>query len=353
METIVYISTPSEILPPINAYAIRTGLILSTSTYAVGCAYMGILYDVLTKEVNRNLVRKIEFLKNHGAFENQALDSDQLIKEVKRLSNLKRDKNALKQYLMHEHHITAIYDAYNSALTEGMRNFSLLQLACLKDSDELIVLGFDDPNKGEEHVRNFRISKMLTLKLDPEGSPGPYAFILIDKLAKLPPEDEAGLVHVFNLPNINILTIDQLMVTRKALGPAMGRLHRLLIPDAATIGQYGGGRWDRALLAETGKAIQHAIDGNSDLNWAISINPQFRSSILVGEMDAHRFWQLQRDCDQVPDDSWEALQNLSSETPYPRTIPIIVVRPNLVLSDEKPVNDLDSLQYRRKTISLD
>jgi hypothetical protein len=352
MNSIVYISTPSNIDPPHNAHAIRTGLLLSTSTYAVGCAYIGILYDVLTKEANRNLVKKIEFLKNHGAFEGQPLDSDQLIKEVKRLANQKRDRNALLHYKMHEHHINLLYDSYTKILTDSMRSYSLLQLAGLRNSEELIVLGFDEP-KGEEYELDFRISKLLTLKLDADGSPGPYTFILIDKLAQLPPQDEAGLKHVCTLPNINSLTLDQLLGARKALHLQVEKLQKLLIPEEATIGQYGGGRWNHALLAETGEGIQHAIDTNPDLKWATSIQPQFKSKVLVGEMDTHRFWQLLRDCDQVPDDSWEALQKLPSETPYPRTIPIIVVRPNVGIADDDSDKESDSLQHKRKTISLD
>jgi hypothetical protein len=147
--------------------------------------------------------------------------------------------------------------------------------------------------------------------------------------------------------------LDQLLGARKALHLQVEKLQKLLIPEEATIGQYGGGRWNHALLAETGEGIQHAIDTNPDLKWATSIQPQFKSKVLVGEMDTHRFWQLLRDCDQVPDDSWEALQKLPSETPYPRTIPIIVVRPNVGIADDDSDKESDSLQHKRKTISLD
>jgi hypothetical protein len=352
METIAYITSASGIHPAYNALALRTGLLISTATFAVGNAYMCILHDRLTAELNRNLTEKVRFIANYDTLQQSGLDPETVIRELKQLWNNRRNTVMMKEYKKRESLINKMYDAALQAVRLQVRNFSLMQLEGLKDSDELRVFGLDEV-QGEGYERDFRISKILSLKVEPDGSPGPFAFIMIDKLAKLPAEDEAALTPLFTLPNINILTLDQLMGARKALSHWTEQLQQLLVPDTSADGTYDIAHWDRPKLAQAGKAIQEAIGTNPDLNWATALRPHFTCQVLAGEMDTKRFWQLQRDCNQVPDDSWEVLNALTAETPYPRTMPIIVVRPSLDIADENPEEDADSLKSKRKTISLD
>jgi len=351
METIVYILEKSNIMPGANAHALRTGLLMSTSTYSVGDAYMYILYDDMSKEANKSIERKIHLLSSHPEFEQFNATASELIATMRMLWSDRRNTASLLHYKRMESAINRLTSEYMRMAKEGMRDLSLIQLAPLRDQDMFIILGLASEH-GEKYGQGYGISKVLSLFRDADSSDGPFAFVLIDRLAQLPPEDEAGLVEVFTLPNINLLTLDQLLGARKALGHSMEKLQQLLVPDHSS-NDYTGGHWNRAPLAETGEAIQHAIDTNPDLNWAATHAPKFRSTVLVGEMDIHRFWQLQRDCNQMPEDSWEVLQNLPAETPYPRTVPIIVIRPNIGFSDPNEDEADESLQHKRKTIPLD
>jgi hypothetical protein len=107
------------------------------------------------------------------------------------------------------------------------------------------------------------------------------------------------------------------------------------------------------MLTSCGKAIQQLIDGNPDLNWALSIQPSIRVHVLAGEMDIQRFWQLQRTNNQMPDDTWEVLQTLPPEEPYPRTVPVFVIKFSGLLPADEMIDQDVALTPKRKTISLD
>ncbi len=351
MESIVYILQKSNITPGANAHALRAGLLMSTITYSVGDAYMYILYDDMSKEANKSIERKILLLASHPEFEQFNASASELIANMRMLWSQRRNTAALMQYKRLESIINKITSNYMSIAKEGMRDLSLIQLAPLRDHDMFTIFGLASED-GEKYGEEYSISKILSLYKDEGYTEGPFAFILIDRLAQLSPKDEASLIQVFTLPNINLLTLDQLLGARKALSYSMEKLQKLLLLDH-TSSNYTEAHWHRAPLAETGEAIQHAIDTNPDLSWAAAHAPKFRSTVLVGEMDTHRFWQLQRDCNQMPDDSWALLQNLPSETPYPRTVPVIVIRPNIGFSDPNDEQAEESLEHKRKTISLD
>ncbi|MCF8257675.1 MAG: hypothetical protein K9J06_08985 [Flavobacteriales bacterium] len=352
METLVYFMARTFKDHVHNANAIRTGLLMSPMTFAVGNAYINILYKPVTETLYKTLAEKLKLLENHPDF-NQ-LSTTNMLKNMQHLWKNRRNPNALKQYKIHEHFINQTFNKYIAALQEGIDSFSMTQLAALNGDDVLTVFATHD-NPGEKYESDFRLSDLLKLKRSSNSLHGPYVFSLTGKLDQLPPEDEAGLVHLFTLPNINPLTAGQLLSVRKSLDPSMERLRQQLVRDCPSEEppRYGGGRWNKTTLPSIGSAIQEVINASPDLQWAAVLNPNVKTNVLVGEMDTHRFWQLQRDCDQVPDDSWEVLQALPADEPYPRTIPIVVIRVIGQLAEEA-ITDQDAiLQHRRKTISLD
>ncbi len=354
METIVYITSRSGIDHTYNAIAIRTGVIISPATYAVGNAYIGILYKMLSERHYKTVAQKIQFLETTPNFKELKTTPAEMIKDMRDLWNQRRNTHALKQYKRHEHMINEMFNTTMTALQNAMRNTRLMELAPLRGGKELYVMGLDDPN-GEQYERDFRISKLLSLKLDGDDTVGPYVFTLVDKLAKLSPEEEDALTPLITLPNINLLSLDQLLSVRKSLDHAAKQLQQLLVPDISSSEkpQYAGGHWNKAMLTTCGKAIQQLIDGNPDLNWALSIQPSIRVHVLAGEMDIQRFWQLQRTNNQMPDDTWEVLQALPPEEPYPRTVPVFVIKFSGLLPADEMIDQDVALTPKRKTISLD
>lgn len=351
METIVYITSRSEVSVPLNILAIRTGLLISDTTFAVGNAYLSILYEEVMTEYHKNLARKVRFLQKDPEFTEAGFDGDKMVRDLKFLWDRRRDSNALKIYKNLEHAINNMFEECTKKTLTLLKAVGALQLAPLRGSDELVVLGLEE-ELGEVYPDGFRISKVLTLKRDSDEDSGPYVHILIAQLAVLSPEDESNLVHLFDLPNINVLTLEQLMAVRKDLAPHMKALHDLLAPDPDTTVDYASGIWDRTRMVEVATSLRQAINGHPEIVWAIGVGHNYKASVLAGQMDIQRFWQLQRECHQVPDDSWQVLNSLPSETPYPRTVPVIVIR-TAFTSDSTDSVDVDPVSHKRRTISLD
>jgi hypothetical protein len=351
METIVYITSRSEVSLPLTCFAIRTGLLISDTTFAVGNAYTFILYEEILTQYHSNPSRKLRFLQRDPDFIAAGFDGDQMLRDLKLFWERRRDPKALKLYKTLERIVNNMFDESTQKSLTLLRAVGMLQLAPLKSSPELVVLGLEE-ELGEVYPDGFRISNVLTLKRESDEDSGPYVHILIAQLAVLSPEDESNLVHLFDLPNINVLTLEQLMAVRKDLAPHMKALHDLLTPDPDTTEDYASGIWDRTRMAEVATSLQQAINRHPEILWAIGLGHNYKASVLAGQMDMQRFWQLQRECHQVPDDSWQVLNSLPSETPYPRTVPVIVIR-TAYTSDPTDSVDVDSVSHKRRTISLD
>ncbi len=356
MEAFVYISKDSGISPGLNSYALRTGLLISPVTVSIGNAYLGILFESLSKQWNNTPERKISFLRQKPEFNHSGLDADVMIRELRFFWSKRRDSRALKLYKTLENRINNLYAVLHDDYAKLFHATGLLQLAPLQESDELVIIGLDEAT-GEQYQDGLRLSSLLSLSRDPDDTPGPYVHVLIGNLTEIPPEDEATLVPVLDLPNVNALSFEQLMGVRKSLASQMASLQALLIPDSGPDSPFNASHWDLDRVPLTAPSIQQAVDADPDLSWARTVQASFGSKVLIGHMDIKRFFQLQRDCGQVPDDTWLVLSGLEPRTDCPASIPIIVIRtewrdessPTEVLA----ANVADDYVPARKTISLD
>ncbi|MCF8257674.1 MAG: hypothetical protein K9J06_08980 [Flavobacteriales bacterium] len=355
MDIIVYNLITARLELSTEAAAIRAGLLMGNHTFSTGSSYSFIFFEEMLLDRNNTIVLKLGILEGEPDFFEPGQKPGDMLRMMRMLWKNRRKKDCLKHYKHMEHLIDTLFKERVTEIVKPMKKFGMVQLASLQDGGDLIV-NYADAPKGEGYKDGFRISNMMQLKDIDRQMAGPIAFILFDRSATLPEQDEAGLTHVFRIPNLNALSNDHFLAVRECLRPVMARLQELLqlTPHTGDRPPHLGGNWQHDRMGEVGKAIQEAIDANEDLNWVLSFRPDIAIDVLVGEMETHRFWQHIRDNGLIPDDSWEVLQALPKDGPYPQTIPVIVMRSNQGTGHrERNLSEENRMQHRRKTISLD
>jgi hypothetical protein len=355
MDTIVYNLIPAGLNISVESLSIRLGLVLSQHVFSTGSSHCFIYYEEMMLDKTNCLELKLRILEREPDFLEPGQKPGDVLRAMRLLWKSRRKTECLKQYKKMERSVDNLFKIHITESVQPMLKFGMVQLATLQDGGDLIVNYADAPN-GEEYKDGFRISSVMQLKDIDEELTGPIAFVLYDKLTTLPSQDNAGLTHMFRIPNLNCLSNEQLLAVRESMRSAMARFQELLQPtlQEGPASHYLGGHWQKEKMAEVGMAIQRAIDANDELNWVLTLQSNIAIDVLVGEMDTHRFWQHMRDHGLIPDDSWEVLQALPKDGSYPTTIPIIVLRYNLGADfNERTFSEESSLQHKRKTLSLD
>jgi len=355
MDTIIYNIIPAKVELSCEALAIRAGLLMGNRAFSTGSSYCFIYYEEMLLDKNNCLELKLRILERDPEFLQPGQKPGDMLRTMRTLWKSRRNTECLMHYKRMERAVDTLFKIHATESVQPLMKFGMVQLATLQDGGDLIV-NYADAPKGEDYKDGFRISNMMQLKDIDEQMTGPCAFILFDKLATLPEQDEARLTHMFRIPNLNALHNEQLIAVRERLRPVMTRLQQLLQPISYTSDgtPHFGGNWQKDRMAEVGKAIQQAIDVNEDLNWVLSLQPDVAIDVLVGEMDTHRFWQHMRDNALIPDDSWEVLQALPKDGAFPHTIPVISLHSNHGTGPiERNLSEENRIQHRRKTLSLD
>ena len=167
--------------------------------------------------------------------------------------------------------------------------------------------------------------------------------------------DKVEMTHLCTVPNLNSLVPNQLLSARARLAPLRQELDRLipLMKPAEGEKRFYTGTWQLNELKSFSIRLQEAIDTTPELEWSATVQPDAMTNILVGSMETTALWQLMRENNQIPDDTWPLLERRMRDGDHCKQIPLLSLVLDMEGQENHHFTEEESLQHRRKTIDLD
>ena len=336
-----------------ESFTIRTGLLLSELSFAIGGSPFYIMYQQSMMQMN--VQNKVKLMIQSADLADHRLALMQMEADLKTLRNRKnknqRDLVFLKQT---EKAVEQWFEGYVEERTSQLRRFGLPQLSALEaDRQNGLRLWYYNKDHGETHepapiseVLGYEYKEGGVMATDVMAFGKSFTEILMGKVE---------MSHLCTLPNLNSLQPNQLLSARARLAPWRQELDRLipLMKPAEGEKRFYTGTWQLDELKTFSVRLQEAINNTPELEWSAKVQPDAMTHILVGSMETTALWQLMRDNDHIPDDTWPLLERRMRDGDHCKQIPLL----SLSLAEEGQENhhftEEESLQHRRKTIDLD
>jgi hypothetical protein len=353
MDIIVYNHRGPQLEISFEAMCIRVGIIIGQRVHSVGIAGNHIYYKRNLDTLNTTFESKVDTMRLEPGYMDNKAQTDKLLYMLRVLWKDRRKPQSLLKFKKLEHKLNVAYDAFVKETVLKRWRLGMMSLASFEE--DVLVVTNASLAMGEDYNDGFNISNLLQLHTFKEKPmKGPFVFMLYDRLAELPEETMQEMTFLFNVPNLNGLSKEQLLAVRTAMRPQMEQLGQLLKHTEGA--DHCGGHWDKAGFAEVGRELQRALDANAEMQWLGSFNmDNVTCKVYAGEMETRSFWKHMRDKGLVPDDTWAVLEAMTMDAACPSSIPVLVAR----LPPGNEGSALDDMAQttealpRRKIISLD
>lgn len=353
MNLIVYNRAVAKADLSLSAFALRTGLLLAEHTFAVGELPNFILYE-------QQMLNMKESFRIKAMLQGISLkpDADAIKKAVAELKTLRNTKNKSQRELVFmkqtEKFIAQAFEFYLQNQVTTLSKFGLCQLSELQEN-ERGRLHFCHVNKDKgETVPNFELSHLLACRFSEDS------YKTSDVLALTGPitsaiHEQVEMTHLCDLPNLNSLQINQLLSVREQLAIIRKELSSLIpmMQPSENQKRYCTGTWNMDGVKELAVRLQQELTNMPELQWITNLQKEISCIVNVGCIDTPTLWQLLRDNEMLPDDTWKALNMRIKSKDYPAQTPITTVTPPANVSLSRYFNEEESLLHKRKTINLD
>lgn len=362
MNALVYNKITSKFNLGWESHALRAAFILNGGVMAAGDSPYSIHYKAMTTSSKYGLEFKLKHLAKYEEFKQFNQTADEVFKDLKFLKNNRQGgKTSLVLYKKMESAINQMFLVRVNQEVTSMEAMGMIQLADLTSDEGFYPCALENL-AGENYGGHQNLSWLLSMEdvggdiPEKDKISGRFAFMLFDRLVKNNVPDLVELIPLVTLPTLVALNVAQLRNLKRALKPLADRLDKLLLPSPplADGTRYIAGVWDDAALPQLAQEMQAALDANADMQWAKKMSKNWSSQLYVGMMETPALWQLMRDNDLVPDDTWEVLQKWVQDKHYAPKMPIFdmrIVEGATGLDGPIAIEEIDL--HTRKTLDID
>lgn len=335
--------------------ALRAALCLFPRTCSVGSSVFIINYeDISTKQ---NLGSRLKALISNASNEEDKEHFREVANALRLVRKRKQMQKADIVFLKRtEKYIDSIFTHNVEERLRLFEKYGLPQLAPFYHSkNKCLNLWFVNHKAGEENERA-ALSRLLTFKVEKEEDNDylfPDVFVFYDFLAKEVLSSKS-LTPLATLPNLNILKANQLTNVRNRLQPQREELKLLLPLDEVDEhgNQYFSGTWNLEGVKTFAPRLQQALNTTPDLEWSKSLYPDVHLDLHVGNINTLELWQLLREKELLPDDTWNVLEERRKSGIHCQTTAIMTITSNLDGTELYNLTKEETLKHKRKTINL-
>lgn len=338
-----------------EALGIRIGMLLTARTYCVGGIVSSIKHENIMRDNKATIATKLKLLAVDKTLKEQGFDAEEARKQWNTLSRLKhRTKAQIVAVKEFERIVNGLYETFLQSAMKGIEKMGLAAFDALSDNPEsgICLAHYDKQNC--ELGEKYPLSDVFKYEaIEGESIPEPDVWMLYhnagEELSQV-----TDLTDLAILPNINMLSSEQLLATRKALLPLRQQLDQLLplvAPNQAGI-QYLTGTWNIEEIQNMAAQWQQTIDQDSRLKWAKEVDSS-GIKLQVGHVETKTFWTLLNDKKMIPEPTWNVLlTELEKEEICPH-IPVMVASTTKEIPDGWSLTEAQTTDFKRKTLDID
>lgn len=335
-----------------ESYALRASLCLFDEAVCVGPSIYTIVYEEYAR--NLPLESKVRTLAMNEKDDESRLKFEQCVRDLKFMRKRKHPKKheiVLMKKL--EKSINDLFELHIKDMLTAFKKHGLPQLAPFNAGDDACLhLWYVHSDLGEQNKEG-RLSQVLCFEVNEDHDMIPDVFVFYDTLAHQVLKDHT-LTPLAKLPNLNALEADKLQLVRNQLDSEREELTSLLpMMEADKHGkQYYTGTWNLEGVKAFAPRLQQSIDKVHEIDWSSKLYTNVRSELHVGNMDTLELWQLLRNHDFIPDDTWKILQQKHESGIHCPTTPIMTITSNVGTDGLTNLTSEETLVHKRKTLDL-
>jgi hypothetical protein len=293
----------------------------------------------------------------------------QLWKEMKKIKHLTREQILLKTSI--ERNALGNFNRLKAHVKANLMDTGLPQLAELVDTEEIKISVVDDkvPEKAVEGRAN--VSDILMLKhkeanpesffcLTPEFFQKEFTDVVISDSLPVEKKGDAYMSNLFTFPNVNALSMAELITIRKAMmdiaGPFRNKLKEWMKQVNDNTDEKITEKFMETEVRKSAKDIISYISENELLNHVSRVQYDAVKIILsFGEVPCKHLLEFFRFAKAVPDESWAIIEEeLKKDSFAGKRFPVMAVyvvdEEGKKFAEETPVEDVKPV---KKSIAID